>query len=405
MSVQYRNFKDIDIRDYDAVVVGAGFAGSVIAQQLAERLDDRVLMIEKRDRIAGCMYDELDENGIRVNLFGPHIFHTDDERVFSYVQRFTGWHDYHHSVMADWYSTYMPLPFNENSLEIAFGAQKAHSYIAKLEKTYGRGSLVTLGDLQAAQDEASKAVAEFVYENIYREYSRKQWGVEPDEIDPHIIGRMPVRLSRDNPYYTDAHQGEPDNGYTAMFERMLDDDRIEVCLGTEAESVFGMEFGGSGIDAPLSSVIIQDCRFLGPIVFTGPIDELFLSRFGRLPYRSVDFRFETYESEFALPCGTVNCTVTEDFTRVTECKRLTGQQSDVTTLVREYPCAYDNPKTQVPLYPILNEENRAQHRKYLKMVEGLSNFHIIGRLAEYRYYDMDQIVARALRAADGLCVD
>lgn len=404
MSVQYRSFKDIDIRDFDAVVVGAGFAGSVIAQQLAERLGDKVLVIEKRDHIGGCMYDETDGNGIRVNLFGPHIFHTDDERVFAYLSRFTRWREYHHTVQADWYGTYLPLPFNENSIEIAFGKEKAASYIDRLENNYGCGSQITLRQLRQADDPVLKEIGSFVYENVYRSYSRKQWGVAPDQVDDAIIDRLPVRLSHEDAFYPHAHQGVPQDGYTVLFERMLDDSHITVCLQTEAESVFGMEFAGSGAEAPLTALVIQQCIFLGPIVFTGPIDELFLSRFGRLPYRSVNFCFDTRQQEFALPCGTVNYTVTEDFTRVTECKRLTGQVSPVTTLVSEYPCAYDNPHEQVPLYPILNDKNREQHRKYVRMVSGLSNFSMIGRLAEYRYYDMDQMVARALRAVDDFCV-
>lgn len=403
MSVQYRKFRDIDIRAFDAVVAGAGFAGCVIAQQLAERCDMRVLVIEKRNRIGGCMYDETDSAGIRVNRYGPHVFHTDDNRVFEYLTRFCEWRMYFHRVAADWYGTYLPLPFNENSLEIALGKDIAMPLIERLEQEFGLESQFTLSMLKSMGGEDSRYVADFVYRNIFQTYSKKQWGSDSDAIDSSILDRVPVRLSRDDRYYRNAHQGVPYDGYAALFARILDDPRIVVCLETEAESVFGMEFAGPQADAPLSAVEIKDCVFLGPIVFTGPLDELFLQRFGRLPYRTVDFEFVTLDCEYALPCGTVNYTVTEDFTRATECKRLSGQSSSVTTLMREYPRAYEDPLHQTPLYPILSDANRERHRTYMNLVEPLPNFHAIGRLAEYTYYDMDQIVARALQASDRLC--
>jgi UDP-galactopyranose mutase len=349
------------------------------------------------------MYDETLDSGIRANLIGPHIFHTDNERVFDYINRFCSWREYQHHVLADWYGTYLPLPFNENALDIAFGEERSRAMIEHLEELFGHGAQATLAQLQDYSDDDCQDVAEFLYDNIFRAYTRKQWGVDPAHVDTSIMGRVPLRLSRDNRYYLDGHQGVPAEGYTALFERILGDERITVCLETEAESIFGMEFADLSADAPLVEIQVKHCAFRGPIVFSGPIDELFLQRFGRLPYRTIDFQFHTIDQKFALPCGTVNHTVSDDFTRVTECKRITGQDTSQTTLVREFPQEYTDPSTQMPLYPVITDENRAQHQVYMKLVEPLSNFHAIGRLAEYRYYDMDEIVARALAQSDELC--
>ncbi len=403
MSVRYRNFREIDIKDYDAVVVGAGLAGCVAAQQLSEKVESRVLLIEKHDHIGGCLYDEIDANGIRVSRFGAHVFHTDDKDVFDYVNRFCEWHPYEHHVVADWYGTYLPIPFNENSLELAFGKEAAAPLIQSLETQYGRESQVPLSVILAGTDDASRQTSEFLFRNIYQDYTRKLWGVDISDISKSVPDRVPVRLSRDDRFYRSAHQGVPKDGYTAMLENMIDDELIDVCLNTEAESVFGMEFEGPGQDAPLSAIIIKDYVFEGPIVFTGPVDELFLSCFGRLPYRSLEFAYETKDCEYALPCATVNCTVTEDYTRVTECKRIFGQECSQTTLVKEYPCSYDDPKNQIPLFPIVNDRNAAQHDMYIRLVRNLPNFFPLGRLAEYRYYDMDTIVASTIRAADDYC--
>ena len=396
MTVKYAEYRDIDINDYDAVVVGAGFAGSVAARELAERRELRVLLIEKRDHIAGNMYDEYDAAGILVHRYGPHIFHTEKQRVFSYLRQFAGWVVYQHRVLADVHGTYMPVPFNENSMELAFGEERAAQLMEKLTETFGADSQVTLHELRAQDDPDLKEVADYVYDNVFSFYTQKQWGLTPDEIDPEVTGRVPVRLSRDDRYFREAYQGLPVFGYTKLFESMLDHDNITVCLNTEAESVFDLEFTDRGEDAQLSAIKLHDVPFEGPIIYTGPLDELFLSRFGRLPYRSLDFVYETYDEEYKLPCGTVNYTVSEDYTRITEFKRLTHQQAPNTTIMKEYSRAYEDPDEQIPYYAILNDENRALHGRYKRLTEGLPNFYPVGRLAEYRYYDMDDVVDVAL---------
>lgn len=396
MAVRYSNYKDIDIESFDAVVVGCGFAGSVVARELAEHGGKRVLIIEKRNHIGGNMYDELDENGILVHRYGPHIFHTDNAGVFNYLRRFAGWISYRHQVLANVNGVHMPVPFNKNSMIIAFGKEKAQRLIDKLVDTFGDECDVTINELRSQDDPELTEVADYVYKNIFLYFTQKMWGLTPDEVDPSITARVPVRISRDNNYFLDTFQGMPVMGYTALFESILDLPSIEVCLNTEAESVFDLEFESDAEDAGLSGIYLHGKKFEGPIVFTGPLDELFLARFGRLPYRSIDFVYETFDQEYVQPCATVNYTVSEDFTRITEFKHMTRQPNPKTTIMREYPRAYTDPSKQTPYYAIISEENNAHYERYRRLTETLPNFYPLGRLAEYRYYNMDEIVELAL---------
>ncbi|MGI6104994.1 MAG: UDP-galactopyranose mutase [Raoultibacter sp.] len=403
MALNECSYSDITISDYDALVVGSGFAGGVVARELAERNNSRVLVVEKRSHIGGNMYDELDKAGILIHRYGPHIFHTNDKRAFEYIQRFTDWRDYEHTVLADWFGTYIPVPFNKNSMEIVFGEEKAALYTQKLIDTFGDEVKVTINELREMKDPELTEIADFVYKNVFLYYTQKQWGLTPEEVDPSVTARVPVFISRDNRYFQDAYQGMPLNGYTTLFENMLNHENIDICLNTEAESILELVFLDDAEESPLTEIRLKDTEFTGPIIYTGPLDELFLSRFGRLPYRSLSFEYETLAQEHVLPCGTVNYTVTEDYTRVTEFKHLTGQESNLTTIMREYSHSYDNPKKQIPYYAIINDENDAHYQRYLKLTSGLDNFYPLGRLAEYRYYNMDVIIGRALDLADSLC--
>ncbi len=400
MAVTYADFRAIDIADFDAVVVGSGFAGAVTARQLAEQGGLRVLVIEKRDHIAGNAYDEYDQAGILVHRYGPHIFHTNSQEAYDYLARFTEWSGYQHKVLADWFGTYMPVPFNKNSMEIAFGAEKAARLIEKLIATFGDERKVTINELRAQEDPELAEVADFVYENVFLYYTQKQWGLTPEEVDPSVTARVPVFISRDDRYFQDTYQGMPVDGYTRLFEAMLGHDLITVCLGTEAESVFELVFASGDEDAPLTAIRVKGEAFEGPIVYTGPLDELFLARFGRLPYRSLDFVYETFEEDYHLPAGTVNYTVTEDYTRVTEFKWLTGQKGSKTTIMKEYSRAYEDPATQIPYYAIINGDNADLYGRYRRLTDALPNFYPLGRLAEYRYFNMDKVVVDALAAAD-----
>lgn len=397
MSVNYLSYSDVDIESYDAVVVGSGFAGAVVARQLAEQAGKRVLIIEKRSHIAGNMYDEKDAHGVLVHRYGPHIFHTNDQRAFMYLRQFCGWIGYQHEVLADWHGTYLPVPFNKNSMEIAFGKEKAANLIEKLVEVFGDERKVTITELREQKDPELAEIADFVYKNVFLYYTQKQWGLTPEEVDPSVTARVPVFISRDNRYFQDAYQGMPVFGYTDLFENMLGFEGIDVCLNTEAESVFDLEFASNAEDAPLEAIKLKGRAFEGPIVYTGPLDELFLARFGRLPYRSLDFVYESYDVDYKMPCGTVNFTVSEDYTRITEFKHLTRQPlPGKTTIMKEYSRAYEDPSTQTPYYAIINEENEAHYQRYRRLTESLPNFYPLGRLAEYRYYNMDKIVSLAL---------
>lgn len=402
MGVSYAEFSDINIGDFDAVVVGSGFAGSIVARELAERGDMNVLILEKRNHIAGNMYDEFDDAGILVHRYGPHIFHTNSNRVFRYLRKYAGFLNYQHHVLADWYGTYMPVPFNKNSIEIAFGEERAPQLIEKLIDTFGDERKVTINELRSIDDPELTEIADFVYKNVFLYYTQKQWGQTPEEVDPSVTARVPVYISRDDRYFQDEYQGMPIYGYTDLFNNMLEHANITVCLNTDATSVFDLEFSGSEENDKLSGIYIKDELFLGPIIYTGPLDELFCGRFGRLPYRSLDFVYETYDEDYKLPCGTVNYTVTEDFTRITEFKHLTKQRSDKTTIMKEYSRPYDDPDVQIPYYAIINDENNAHYERYRALTDSLDNFYLLGRLAQYRYYNMDKIVELALDLSNEL---
>ena len=258
MAVSYVDFADVDITEYDAVVVGSGFAGTVAAREFAERRDMKVLIIEKRPHIAGNMYDEYDEAGILVHRYGPHIFHTNSQKVFNYLRRFGGWTSYSHHVLADWYGTYMPVPFNKNSMEIAFGKERSEYLIQKLIETFGDECKVTINELREQDDPDLSEIADFVYNNVFLYYTQKQWGLTPDEVDPSVTARVPVFISYDNRYFQDEFQGMPLKGYTDLFEHILDCPGIDVCLNTDAESVFDLEFIDDDEDSQLKAIKIKD---------------------------------------------------------------------------------------------------------------------------------------------------
>lgn len=386
-----------DPHAYGSIVVGAGYAGSVLARELAERLGRRVCVLERRGHVAGNAYDCLDEAGVLIHLYGPHIYHTYDERVHAYLSRFTEITDYQHRVLANIHGTLMPVPFNHTSLVTAFGPERGEALFAKLVERFGLDRKVPILQLRAADDPDLDEVADYVYENVFLHYTLKQWGQTPDQIDPSVTGRVPVLVGDDDRYFQSPFQGMPADGYTAMFERLLDHPGIDVFLDVDARDVLAVRDG---------SVMAAGAAFPGEVVYTGPLDELFGLDLGALPYRTLDLQFETLQTDRFQPVCTVNYTTSEDFTRITEFKHMTGQKIDgVTTILREYSQAYVPGSGQTPYYAILDDANRDLYARYLERVEGIGNFHLVGRLAEYRYYDMDAVVASALRLADELVGD
>jgi len=383
---------------YQAIVVGAGCAGATVARELAERGGRDVLVLERRNHLAGNAYDRLDEAGVLIHQYGPHIFHTSNQRVFDYLSRFTGWNGYQHEVLADVFGTYLPVPFNKYSLRAAFGPERGEALIGKLIARFGDGAKVSISDLRKESDPDLNEVAEYVWENVFLHYTTKQWGKSAEEIDVSVTARVPVFISEDCRYFTDPYQGLPAEGYTAMFERILDHPQITVRTGVDARAV--LEFSEDG------QVLVDGVPYQGTVIYTGPLDELFGYRFGRLPYRSLDFVFETLPVDQFQPRGTINYTVSEDFTRITEFKHLTRQDvPGQTTIVREYSKDYDPELGMDPYYPEVNEAAQSMHSAYVALAGRLGSFEVLGRLAEYRYYNMDATVANALTLADRLLED
>ena len=383
---------------YDCLVIGAGLAGSVAARELAERGGKRVLVLERRNHVGGNAYDCFDEAGVLIHQYGPHIFHTNSTRVFDYLSRFTRWRPYEHQVVAnlpdgDGRLEY-PVPFNLVSLRAAFPPEKARALAEKLVSAYGMEKKVTILELRQNPDPELSALADYVYGHVFVRYTMKQWGQTPEEIDPNTTARVPVFLSRDDRYFQDEYQGMPLKGYAPLFEAMLDHSNITVRLGEDAIPRLGLDGDVLTVDG---------VPFQGPVVYTGAADELFGRRFGPLPYRTLDFRFETLDQTWSQSRGTVNYTVDQPYTRITEFKHMTGQELEGrTTIVKEFSRAYTGAPEETPYYAIINGENNALYARYRALAERFPNLHLLGRLAEYKYYNMDAIVARALELAGQL---
>ena len=395
--------------NYDALIVGAGYAGAVSARRLAEDGHKKVLVLERRPHVAGNAYDCLDQAGILIHQYGPHIFHTNDKRVFDYLSRFTQWRRYQHRVIANLprdnpevvpaHKTtdgrfFFPVPFNLDSLKNAFGKKEGERLGQKLLDAYPAQSQVTILELRQNSDPEIAAIADYVYEHVFVHYTRKQWGQTPEEIDPATTARVPVRLSTDDRYFQDAYQGMPLNGYTPMFEKMLDHPNITVETGVDALSRLEPADGAIRLDGEV---------FHGPVIYTGQADELFSFRFGPLPYRTLDFGYETLPQDYFQARGTVNYTVDKPYTRITEFKHLTGQvKPGVTTIMRECSRAYTGAEGEIPYYAIINADNNALYAKYADLAAQYPGLRLLGRLAEYKYYNMDAIAARALALTDEL---
>ncbi len=375
---------------FDSVIIGAGVAGSVAARELAES-GRSVLVLEQRDHIGGNCYDEPDEHGILIHKYGPHIFHTKEKKAYDYLSRFTDWYAFGHEVVANVYGKLIPVPFNLNTLHMVYEKEKADTLEKKLIETFGMGSRVPILKLREQEDPEIRQIADYVYENIFLHYTMKQWGQTPEEIDPAVTGRVPVVISYDNRYFQEPWQGMPLHGYTPMFEKMLDHPKIRVETGVDARSRIRFEE---------DQVILDGEPFCGEVIYTGPVDELFNCCFGRLPYRSLRFDFEYLDQEDYQGHSVVNYTVSEDFTRITEFKYLTGQKAPGTTIVREYPFAYTGAESEIPYYSIANEANQALYEKYRALTEKIPNVWLLGRLAEYKYYNIDAMVMKALELTE-----
>jgi UDP-galactopyranose mutase len=359
------------------LIVGSGFTGAVLAEQIASKLGETVLVIDRRDHIAGNAYDYVDENGIIVHKYGPHIFHTNSKKIWDYLSSFTAWRPYYHHVLATVEGRQVPLPFNLNSIAALFPPYLADLLCRKLISSYGFGKKVPILRLRETDDKDLRFLAEYIYEHVFETYTMKQWALRPEDLDPGVTARVPVYISRDDRYFQDTYQAMPKEGYTKLFERMMEHDKIQILLNAEYKAV--------RLQYPHSKV-----------VYTGPIDEYFDYAHGPLPYRGMKFVSDYKSVERAQAAGTVNFPNDFDFTRITEMKWLTGQTTPATVLVEEYPKAYE-PGQNEPYYPIPTLANAEKLRPYQALAAALSGqVWFAGRLGDYAYYNMDQACGRAL---------
>lgn len=372
------------------IIVGAGIAGCTAARLLAES-GRKVEVWEKRPWVAGNAYDCLNGQGILIHRYGPHIFHTGLKEVYDFLSRFTEWYPLEHRVLAKVGDRMLPVPFNLISLEKLFSPAKAARLTEKLIAAYGEGARVPVLDLMRSPDRSLKALGETVYRIIFRTYTMKQWGTDPRHVDENTLKRVPVLVSRDTRYFQDPYQGMPLDGYTAMCEKMLDHPNIALSLNTDALGRIAFLGGRLTVDGAAAD---DTC-----VIFTGALDALCGYAFGPLPYRTLDFAFTEIDADRFQEAGVVNYTVDQPFTRITEFKTLTGQTvPGKTCIMREY--SRDQVTGDEPYYPIAAPENQEKYRRYRELLpKGVIP---LGRLAEYRYYNMDQVVLQAMKTCKDL---
>ncbi len=353
---------------FDYLIVGAGFAGAVLAERLANGSGKKVLICDKRPHIAGNAYDHYNDDGILVHKYGPHIFHTNAADVFDYLSRFTEWREYQHRVLASVDGMLVPIPINIDTINKLFGLQLTSLDIQE----FYDGLREDRSEIKTSEDVVVSAVGQDLYEKFFKNYTRKQWGIDPSELDASVTARVPTRTNRDDRYFTDKFQAMPKHGYTRMFENMLDHPNIKIVLNCDYREIES--------EIPYREMI-----------YTGPVDSYFDYAYGELPYRSLEFKHETHDTETFQEAPVVNYPNEQPYTRVTEFKYLTGQKHNKTSIVYEYPQAEGD-----PYYPIPKPENAELYAKYKKLADAEPGVHFVGRLATYRYYNMDQVVAQAL---------
>ncbi len=356
--------------NYKYVVVGAGLAGLTVAERIANVLDEKVLVIEKRSHIGGNVYDSYNEDGILIHNYGPHIFHTNDKGVYDYLSQFTKWNDFWHRVLTYVDGNLVPMPITVETINKLYNLNLDCSQVEEFLKKQA----VEIKEIKTSKDVALSKVGQDIYEKIFESYTKKQWGIDPAELDTSVISRIPIRLNRDTRYFADRYQGMPTHGYTRMCEKMIANKNIKLLLNTDYREV------------------INDITY-ETLIYTGATDEFYQYKHGKLAYRSVKFVFETLDTEKFQEAPVVNYPNDYDYTRITEYKQLTWQKHEKTTIGKEFPCAEGE-----PYYPFPTKEHKAQFALYEEEMKKEKNVIFIGRLAEYRYYNMDGVVRRALYA-------
>jgi UDP-galactopyranose mutase len=353
---------------YDYLIVGAGFAGSVLAERLARGSGKKVLLVDRRAHMGGNAYDHYDDHGILVHKYGPHIFHTNSREVFDYLSSFTAWRQYQHKVLASVDGQLVPIPINLDTINQLYGLNLTSFQMEE----FLAGRAEKKEHIRTSEDVVVSKVGRELYEKFFRGYTRKQWGLDPSELDAQVTARVPTRTNRDDRYFTDTYQAMPRRGFTRMFENMLDHPNINLLLNTDYR-------------------LVNEIIPYRELIYTGPIDEYFDYRFGKLPYRSLQFQHETLNQPLFQPVAVVNYPNDSAFTRVTEFKHLTGQEHPKTSIVYEFPQAEGD-----AYYPIPRSENAEIYKQYQALAAQTERVHFVGRLATYKYYNMDQVVAQAI---------
>jgi UDP-galactopyranose mutase len=354
---------------FDWLIVGAGFAGSVLAERLASLRDEKVLVIDRRNHVGGNAYDRYDDAGVLIHQYGPHIFHTNAYIIVEYLSQFTEWRPYEHRVLADVNGQLVPIPINRTTINKLYDL----SLRTDIEvEAFLQQRAAVVDEIRTSEDVVLSRVGHDLYEKFFRGYTRKQWGLDPSQLDKSVTARVPTRTNEDDRYFTDNFQAMPKYGFTKMFERMLDHPNISLMLQTDYRAI---------------KSLIPHRR----LIFTGAIDEFFGYQFGKLPYRSLRFRHQSLGEEWHQPVAVVNYPGEEEFTRVTEYKHLTGQIHPQTSITYEYPADSGD-----PYYPVPREENLQLYKRYKHLADSTPNVHFVGRLATYRYYNMDQVIGQAL---------
>jgi UDP-galactopyranose mutase len=353
---------------FDYLIVGAGFAGSVLAERLASGSNKKVLICDKRSHIGGNAYDFYNDDGILIHKYGPHIFHTNSKDVFDYLTRFTEWREYQHRVLANVDGMLVPMPINLDTINKLYGLSLTAFEVEDFFKKVAE----PVEHIKTSEDVVVSKVGRELYEKFFRNYTRKQWGLDPSELDASVTARVPTRTNRDDRYFTDIYQAMPKHGFTWMFEKMLAHPNIKIMLNCDYREIAG-------------ELAFRE------MIYTGPIDSFFDYRYGKLPYRSLEFKHETHDTKQFQSAPVINYPNEQAYTRITEFKYLTGQEHEKTSIVYEFPQA-----TGDPYYPIPRAENAELYIKYKMLADARPDVHFVGRLATYKYYNMDQIVAQAL---------
>lgn len=375
----------------DVIIVGCGITGITLAERISNMLGKSVLIIEQRNHIGGNCYDTYNSDGVLFHPYGPHIFHTDNECVWNYLSEFTDWHVYQHEVLCLISGKLVPVPFNLDSIRLLFPESLAVSLEEKLIRRYGFDARVPISKLMNTDDSELEFLADYIKKKVFEGYTRKQWGIGPDELDPEVTGRVPVVVSRDNRYFADKYQALPQNGYTWLFEKMLDNPNIKILLQTSYKDVLHY-------DEAENEWFFLGQKFKGNIIYTGMIDHFFNYCYSELPYRSLIFSYNTHDDYPCQKAAVVNYPENYNFTRKTEYRRLTGQQALKTIVATEYPGEYcrGGKEFNKPFYPFFDHNSRLIYQKYKSKAASVKNFYLAGRLADYKYLDMDDAVENAL---------